>query len=111
MIVGSISEDRSFENRVAITPEVLKKYKALGIEVQLCKDYATHLGINDEEYKIEGANIIDQNDDIFSSSNAILQMNIPGDDNLNKLKKDQILIGVLDPYSNEKKLKEYHQKM
>ncbi len=67
MIVGSISEDRSFENRVAITPEVLKKYKALGIEVQLCKDYATHLGINDEEYKIEGDNIIDQNDDIFSS--------------------------------------------
>ena len=33
-------------------------------------------------------------------------MNIPDDNNLNKLKKDQILVGVLNPYSNEKKLRE-----
>ena len=29
-------------------------------------------------------------------------MNIPSDVNLNKLKEKQILIGVLNPYSNEK---------
>ena len=29
-------------------------------------------------------------------------MNIPDDENLNKLKKNQILIGVLNPYLNEK---------
>ena len=29
-------------------------------------------------------------------------MNIPEDEILNKLKKDQILIGVLNPYLNEK---------
>ena len=33
-------------------------------------------------------------------------MNIPSDENLKKLKKDQILIGVLNPYSNEQKLKD-----
>ena len=33
-------------------------------------------------------------------------MNIPRDEILNKLKKNQILVGVLDPYNNEKKLKE-----
>ena len=106
MIIGSITEDRSFENRVAITPEVLKKYNSLGIEVKLCQGYATHLGIKDKEYEIEGASIINQIDEIISSSDAILQLNIPEDNNLNKLKKDQILIGVLNPYSNEKKLKE-----
>jgi len=37
-------------------------------------------------------------------------MNLPNDENLNKLKKDQILIGVLNPYSNEKKLKEVTSK-
>ena len=36
---------------------------------------------------------------LFQHSNAILQMNIPNDTNLNKLKKDQILIGVLNPYT------------
>ena len=33
-------------------------------------------------------------------------MNILSDENLNKLKKDQILIGVLNPYLNENKLKQ-----
>ena len=34
MIIGSISEE-NFEKRVAITPEIVKKYKSLGIEVHL----------------------------------------------------------------------------
>ena len=37
-------------------------------------------------------------------------MNILNDESLNKLKKDQILVGVLNPYSNEKKLKEITSK-
>ena len=37
-------------------------------------------------------------------------MNILSDLNLNKLKEKQILIGVLNPYSNEKKLKEITSK-
>ena len=43
---------------------------------------------------------------MIANSNAIVQMNIPSDENLKKLKKDQILIGVLNPYSNEQKLKD-----
>ena len=105
MIVGSISEDKSFEKRVAITPDVIKKYKSLGLEIHLSKDYATHLGISDEEYISEGANFFSV-DEIISNSNAILQMNILNDENLIKLKKNQILIGVLNPFLNEKKLKE-----
>ena len=35
----------------------------------------------------------------------LLQMNILNDANLNKLNKSQILIGVLNPYSNKEKLK------
>ena len=37
-------------------------------------------------------------------------MNIPSNENLDKLKKDQILVGVLDPYNNEKKLNEITKK-
>ena len=105
MIIGSISENINFEKRVAITPDIIKKYKSLGFEIYLTKDYASHIGIKDEEYETEGANI-KSNDEVLSSANAILQMNILNDESLNKLKKDQILVGVLNPYSNEKKLKE-----
>ncbi len=106
MIIGSISEDITKEKRVSITPDIVKKYISLGLKVNLTKNYAVHLGINDNQYKEEGANILDNQDDVISNSNAILQMNILNDENLNKLKKDQFLIGVLNPYSNKSKLNE-----
>ena len=110
MIIGSISENINIEKRVAITPEVIKKYKSLGMDVNLIKNYANHLGISDKEYEIEGASIFQNDEEVIANSNAILQMNIPNDDNLYKLKKHQILIGVLNPYLNEKKLKEITSK-
>ena len=106
MIIGSISEKVNIEKRVAVTPETVKKYKSLGLEVYLSKDYASHLGIKDSDYQNEGATIIDNNEEIILKVDALLQMNILSDENLNKLKKDQILVGVLNPYLNEKKLKE-----
>ena len=106
MIIGSISEKVNIEKRVAVTPEIVKKYKSLGLEVYFSKDYASHLGIKDSDYQNEGATIIDNNEEIILKVDALLQMNILSDENLNKLKKDQILVGVLNPYLNEKKLKE-----
>ena len=105
MIIGSVSENISIEKRVAVTPDIVKKYKTLGLEVFISKDYASHLGISDDEYKKEGANI-KSDEEIILNSNAIIQMNILNDENLNKLKKDQILIGVLNPFLNKKKLKD-----
>ena len=99
MIIGSITENLKFEKRVAITPDIIKKYKSIGLEVFINKDYALHLGINDKEYEKEGAKIKNV-EEVISNSNAILQMNIPNDENLNKLNKSQFLIGVLNPYLN-----------
>ncbi len=109
MIIGSISENLNEEKRVAITPDIVKKYISLGLDLHLSKDYAVHLGIKDEVYEAEGANI-STTEKIISNSNALLQMNILSDKNLDMLKKDQILIGVLNPYINEKKLKEITSK-
>ena len=51
MIVGSIKEDLASEKRVSITPETAKNIMGLGLKVCIEKDYAIHLGIDDEEYK------------------------------------------------------------
>ena len=105
MIIGSISENVKYEKRVAITPDIIKKYKSLGLEVNLSKNYASHLGIDDKQYEFEGANILSK-DNVLSNSDAILQMNMPDDEVLNKLKPNQILIGVLNPFLNTEKLKD-----
>ncbi len=105
MKIGSINENQDLEQRVAITPEVIKKYRSLGLEVYLSKNYGAHLGINDKSYENEGAVILKSDDEVIAVSNVILQMNILNDTNLNKLNKNQILIGVLNPYLNKEKLK------
>ena len=51
MIVGSIKEDISSEKRVSITPETAKNIIGLGLNVCIEKNYAIHLGIDDDEYK------------------------------------------------------------
>ena len=106
MKVGSILENLEIEKRVAITPDIVKKYISLGLDVNLSKDYGSHLGISYKQFEAEGANILADDEEVISNSNAILQMNMLSDQNCHKLKKDQILIGVLNPFSNEKKLKE-----
>ena len=105
MIVGSISENLGFEKRVAITPDIVKKYKSLGIQVCLNKNYASHLGIFDKDYLNEGAEVLENEIDVLSRSNIIVQLNMLQEDKSSKLKKDQSLIGVLNPYLNSEKIK------
>ena len=57
MRIVSILENKKVEKRVAITPEIAKKYIELGLEVLLSENYAEHLGINDNEYKEIGVKI------------------------------------------------------
>ena len=106
MIIGSILENKNIEKRVAITPDIIKKYLSLGLKVHLCENYASHLGISDDEYEAEGAKIFKDENEILSNANAILQLNILSQQNLNKLQKDQILVGVLNPFVHDEKLKE-----
>ena len=46
MIISSVLENQKIEKRIAITPEIAKKYISLGFEVSISKNYAEHLGIN-----------------------------------------------------------------
>ncbi len=110
MIVGSISENKKLDQRIAITPEVIKKYNSLGLEIYLPKNYGEHLGIDDEEFVNAGAILENNNDDVINKSNLILQLNLLEDENLKKLKENQTLIGVLDPFSNIQKLNDLKER-
>ena len=48
MKIVSVSENQSIEKRIAITPEIAKKYISIGFKVFLSRNYGAHLGITDE---------------------------------------------------------------
>ena len=110
MIVSSISEDKKLEKRVAITPEITKKYISSGFEVHLVKNYGDHLGFSDDEYKSSGAKISDSEIEIINKSDVIVQLSLPSDEKTSLLKENQILIGVLDPFSNKEKIDKLNKK-
>ena len=101
MIVGSIKENTALEKRVSITPESAKNIIGLGLKVCVEKDYALHLGIHDIEYKNFGVEIKNSSSEVLKSSDLIAKVNCPSEDEINFLKKDTILIGMLNPSKNK----------
>ena len=110
MRIGSILENQSIEKRVAITPEVVKKYTSLGFELCLIKNYGIHLGINDEDYLKVGAKISEDEKEILKSSDIIVQLGMLSDEKSSLIKENQIIVGVLNPYINKEKLENLAKK-
>tara|TARA_A100001388_G_scaffold262865_1_gene232759 strand:- start:48 stop:1136 length:1089 start_codon:yes stop_codon:yes gene_type:complete len=104
MIIGSVSENQNIEKRIAVTPEIIKKYKSLGLEVYLSENYGSHIGIKDENYISMGAKILKDETEILNSSNVIIQLGMLSDEKSSIIKEEQTLIGVLNPFTNKEKL-------
>ena len=110
MKIGSILENQQVEKRIAITPEIVKKYISLGFKINLSENYGSHLGIKDDDYIKMGANLNKDDKEILNSSDIILQLGMLSEEKSSLLKEKQILIGVLDPYNNKEKLEELAKK-
>ena len=63
MRIASVSENRNIEKRIAITPDIAKKYIALELEVSLTENYGEHLGFKDNDYKELGVEIFKKDAD------------------------------------------------
>ena len=97
MIIGSISENKKIEKRIAITPETAKKYIANGFDVLLPKNYGEHLGFHDSEYDSLGVKTSTNEKEILVKSDVIIQLGLISDENLSELKEKQSLVGILNP--------------
>jgi len=104
MKIGSILENKDFEKRIAITPEIAKKYLNLDFEVFLVENYGSHLGYDDEKYKQVGVNIIKDEKEILSKSDIIVQLALLSDEKISLIKENQTLIGVFNPSNNKNKI-------
>ena len=101
MIVGSTREDLTLEKRVSLTPETAKNIIGLGLKVCIEKNYASHLGINDDEYKNIGVEIKASSAEVLNSSNLIIKVNCPSENEIGILKENTILVGMLNPSKNK----------
>ena len=82
MNLGSISENLDVEKRIAISPEMAKKYINLGFNLSLSKNYASHLGFTDADYTNLGAKLCDNDEEVIQNSMIITQLGLPNEKNL-----------------------------
>ncbi len=110
MKIGSILENQNVEKRIAITPELVKKYTSIGIEVCLIENYGSHLGIQDEQFLDMGVKFLKDELEILNSSDLILQVGMLSEEKTLSIKENQTIIGVLNPYKNKEKLEKLSKK-
>ena len=110
MNLASILENQDFEKRIAVTPEIAKKYTSLGFNLSLPKNYGTHLGFSDKDYQDLGVNIFDNEDEIIKNSEIIIQLGLPEEKKLSLLTENQTLIGSLNAFLNKEKLQNLKSK-
>ena len=101
-----IPKETNNENRVAATPETVKKILSMGHEVALESKAGASSNFSDELYKEVGATI--GND--TSLADIILKVGKPSSSEISNYKKGSILISMLDPYNNRELIEEIRNK-
>jgi len=110
MRIVSVLENQKIEKRIAITPDIAKKYIALGFEVVLSEKYGEHLGFKDNDYKELGVELFKKESEAINNADIIVQLGLLSDDNLSLLRDNQTLIGVFSPHINREKIENLAKK-
>jgi proton-translocating NAD(P)+ transhydrogenase subunit alpha len=90
------------ENRVAATPETVKKMKGLGADVGVEPDAGTKSGIPDAEFAAAGATVTDA---AIKDADVVLKVRRPAASELARYKKGALVIAMMDPYGEDAALK------
>ena len=110
MRIASILENQNIEKRIAITPEIAKKYIALGFKISIVEKYGEHLGFKDSDYKELGVEISTNKSEVLNSADIVIQLGLLSDENLSNLKENQTLVGVFNPFANKEKIENLAKK-
>ena len=104
MKIGSINENLNSERRVAITPEIAKKFIDNGFEINLQKNYASHLVYEDKDYTAININLHDTEKSVIENSDILAQLSLPNESILENISNNKTIVGVLNPYQNKENL-------
>lgn len=94
MIIGVAKETKFKENRVALTPDVIKDIIKKGFEVQIESGAGLLSFYSDEAYTAAGAKIVSKND-VYAKSDVLMKVNAPAADEIAQMKKEAILISFM----------------
>ncbi|MCC5015443.1 Re/Si-specific NAD(P)(+) transhydrogenase subunit alpha [Legionella sp. 31fI33] len=95
MIIAALNESNS-DTRVAITPNAVKHYLKLGLEVTCEAGAGKASGFSDADYEEAGATIVADKKDLLKKTKILVTVNEPSPKDLQGLPAGSLVIGPLD---------------
>jgi NAD(P) transhydrogenase subunit alpha len=90
------------EPRVAASPDTVKKFKALGVDVAIEPGAGIKSGVPDAEFTAAGASV---SADALVDADIIIKVKRPETSELAQYKRGALVMAIMDPYGNDAALK------
>jgi NAD(P) transhydrogenase subunit alpha len=113
MKIGVPKERRPGEHRVAASPDTVKRFKALGVEVLVEAGAGSSARFADQAFADAGAALVDGPDALYRDAEVLLKVRRPlmaGEGELDEmalLRQGQVLVAMLEPYQSRDQLEAY----
>ena len=100
MILSVPKENKERENRVALTPDVVKALVKVGFECRVEKGAGIGSYFSDTQYTEAGATIVDNASKIYSDADVVLKVNAPLPAEIALMKNTAVLISFMFAATN-----------
>src|SRR5690606_19754932 len=94
-------ERRPHEKRVAASPDTVKKFKQLGLDVVVETGAGMAARIPDTAFAEAGATIAPNEKDALAGADIVLKVQRPTTDEIPLFKKGAMLVAILAPYADK----------
>ncbi len=105
MRIAVLSETDPVETRVAVSPETVKKYKALGADVVVQAGAGAQAGLTDAELEQAGAVIAPDLEAAARDADVVLKVRRPDEAQVRALKPGAVVVAMMDPYGQTEALR------
>ena len=101
MNLAVLKERRAGEERVAATPESVKKLKGLGLAIVVEAGAGNGARFSDDDYRATGATIAPDAVTALRDADIVLKVRAPDTAEIAAMKQGAVLVGLLAPYAEK----------
>ena len=113
MKIGVPKEIRPGETRIAASPDSIKRFSRLGVEVLIQSEAGLKAAMSDDVLAAAGADIVPDAAALYSEADMVFKVRRPmtaaegGPDEVAMMKSGAILIGLLSPLAQREQVEDY----
>jgi NAD(P) transhydrogenase subunit alpha len=99
MVTIAVTSEPADEPRVAVSPDTVKKFSALGARVRIEQGAGLRSRFSDDAYRAQWAEIVSRAD-ALSAADILLAVRRPSAEDIRALKPGAIVAGMIDPFGD-----------